>query len=77
MKLKLINKTGAWYDYLGEKLGNGRNNAVTWLNEHPDIAAEIEGQIREKEFNNDPDLTAIQSASAEETLEVTDTFENE
>lgn len=77
VKLKLINKTGAWYDYLGEKLGNGRNNAVTWLNEHPDIAAEIEGQIREKAFNNDPDLSAIQSASVEETLEVTDTFENE
>jgi len=45
---KLIDKSGAWYAYQGEKIGQGKDNAREYLKEHPEIAAEIEGRIREK-----------------------------
>lgn len=44
---KLIDKAGAWYSYQGEKIGQGKDNAREFLKEHPEIAAEIEAQIRE------------------------------
>ena len=43
---KLIDKSGAWYAYQGEKIGQGKDNAREYLREHADIAAEIEAQIR-------------------------------
>jgi recombination protein RecA len=45
---KLIDKSGAWYAYQGEKIGQGKDNAREYLKEHPEIAAEIKAQIREK-----------------------------
>ncbi|MEW6679176.1 MAG: recombinase RecA [Pseudomonadota bacterium] len=45
---KLIDKSGAWYAYQGEKIGQGKDNAREYLKEHPDMAAEIEAQIRER-----------------------------
>jgi recombination protein RecA len=45
---KLIDKSGAWYAYQGEKIGQGKDNAREFLREHPDMAQEIEEQIREK-----------------------------
>ena len=44
----LIDKSGAWYAYQGEKIGQGKDNAREYLREHPDIAREIEGLIRER-----------------------------
>ncbi len=44
---KLIDKSGAWYAYQGEKIGQGKDNAREYLKEHADIAAEIEAKIRE------------------------------
>jgi len=43
---KIIEKSGAWYAYKGEKIGQGKDNAREYLKEHPDIAREIENQIR-------------------------------
>ena len=43
---KLIDKSGAWYAYQGEKIGQGKDNAREYLREHADIAAEIEAKIR-------------------------------
>ena len=43
---KLIDKSGAWYAYQGEKIGQGKDNAREYLKEHADIAAEVEAQIR-------------------------------
>ncbi len=40
-------KSGAWYSYNGERLGQGRENVKDFLRQHPDIAAEIENKIRE------------------------------
>ncbi len=44
---KFIEKAGAWYAYKGEKIGQGKDNARTYLKEHPAIAMEIENKIRE------------------------------
>jgi recombination protein RecA len=45
---KLIDKSGAWYAYQGEKIGQGKDNAREFLRSHPEIAQEIEAQIRER-----------------------------
>ncbi len=43
---RVIEKSGAWFAYRGEKIGQGKENAREFLREHPDVAAQIEGQIR-------------------------------
>ena len=43
---KLIDKSGAWYAYKGEKIGQGKDNAREYLREHPEVAQEIEAKIR-------------------------------
>lgn len=45
--LKLVEKSGAWYSYNGEKIGQGKENAKEFLRENPAIAAEIEAKIRD------------------------------
>ncbi len=42
----IIDKSGAWYSYQDERIGQGRENAKRFLLEHPDMAAEIENRIR-------------------------------
>ncbi len=44
---KFIDKSGAWYAYNGEKIGQGKDNAREYLKEHPEIAQEIEAKVRE------------------------------
>jgi recombination protein RecA len=44
----IIRKAGAWYTYEGEQLGQGRENARTFLKEHADIALEIEKKVKDK-----------------------------
>jgi recombination protein RecA len=44
---KIVDKSGAWYAYKGEKIGQGKDNAREFLRENPDIAHEIENRIRE------------------------------
>ena len=46
VKAGLVEKSGAWFSYKGEKLGQGRENAKIFLREHPEIADEIENKIR-------------------------------
>ena len=48
VKLGLIEKSGAWYSYNGEKLGQGKENAKKYLKEHPEVAEELEELIKEK-----------------------------
>ena len=42
----IVNKSGAWYAYEGNKIGQGRENAKLFLKEHPDICDEIERKVR-------------------------------
>ncbi|MCX7035821.1 MAG: recombinase RecA [Proteobacteria bacterium] len=44
----IIEKSGAWYSYKGERIGQGKENVRNFLKEHPDMARDIEAQIREK-----------------------------
>ncbi|MEO1941337.1 MAG: recombinase RecA [Campylobacterales bacterium] len=48
VKLGLIEKSGAWYSYNGEKLGQGKENAKKYLREHPGVAEELEQLIKEQ-----------------------------
>jgi len=42
----ILDKSGAWYAYNGEKIGQGRDNAREFLKENPDLAREIENKVR-------------------------------
>jgi recombination protein RecA len=44
----VVDKTGAWYSFNKERIGQGKDNARQFLKDNPDIAAEIEKRIREK-----------------------------
>jgi len=45
VEAKIVDKSGAWYSYEGERLGQGRDNARTFLEEHPQMLEEIERKI--------------------------------
>jgi recombination protein RecA len=44
---KIVDKSGAWYAYQGEKIGQGRDNAREFLRENRELAIEIENKVRE------------------------------
>jgi recombination protein RecA len=44
----IVRKSGAWYTYEGDQLGQGKENARTFLRDNPDLANEIEKKIKEK-----------------------------
>ena len=46
-ELDIIAKSGSWYSYKGEKIGQGRENVKGYLADHPEVAKEIEEAIRE------------------------------
>ena len=46
-KVGVVEKSGAWFSFGGERIGQGRENTKTFLREHPDIAAKIEKAIRQ------------------------------
>ncbi|TXH75393.1 recombinase RecA [Thiobacillus sp.] len=55
---KFVDKSGAWYAYNGEKIGQGKDNAREFLKEHPEIAHEIEAKIRAAVGVNNPTAMA-------------------
>ena len=52
-KCDVINKSGAWYNYKGNKIGQGRENAKAYLAAHPELLEEVDRQVREF-YNLDP-----------------------
>ncbi len=54
-ELGIINKSGAWFAYNSEKIGQGRENAKQFLREHADICQEIEQKVREQVLSNSSD----------------------
>jgi len=44
----LVEKSGSWYSYNGERIGQGKDNARTYLMEHPEVAGEIDAALRAK-----------------------------
>lgn len=47
VEIGVLEKSGAWYSYKGEKIGQGKENAKTFLKENPEVAAEIDNAVRE------------------------------
>ena len=47
VKHKIVEKSGAWYSYNGNKVGQGKANSIKFLKDNPEIADEIEGKLRE------------------------------
>ncbi len=69
VQLNLMEKAGAWYSYKQEKIGQGKENVRVYLKEHPQIAQELEQQIRKELLTNS---TALLSPVSEDTLETID-----
>lgn len=66
VKLGMIDKAGAWYSYQGNKIGQGKNNVMKYLQENPVIAKELEQKVR-KELLESPTLSL--SAGGAETAD--------
>ena len=65
----IVNKSGAWYAYEGDKIGQGRENAKLFLREHPEIRDEIEKMVRVQYHLDPADETAESAAQAADTEE--------
>lgn len=51
---ELIQKSGSWYSYEGDRIGQGKDNVKTFLREHPSISEALESRIREKTLGSSP-----------------------
>jgi recombination protein RecA len=58
--LGIVNKSGAWYTYEGEQLGQGKENAKTFLTETPELAMEIDQKIRAQVMTKPEDAAAAE-----------------
>lgn len=65
----IVVKSGAWYAYDGNKIGQGRENAKIYLKEHPEILQEIEQKVRDKYFNSDEESEEEALPTEDETSE--------
>ena len=63
VEAKVVEKSGAWYSYNGERIGQGKDNARTYLRERPELAREIENKVRA--HLGVPALPPLQGAAAE------------
>ena len=61
----IVNKAGAWYSYSGNKIGQGKNNAIRYMEENPEMANEIEKLIREKLLTTTNATPATEEADEE------------
>ena len=66
VKCDLVSKSGAWFAYNGDKIGQGRENAKTYLSEHPEIMEELEQNIRAHyHIGAEGDMEETEEAAAE------------
>jgi recombination protein RecA len=69
VKANVVEKSGAWFSYDSQRLGQGRENSKTFLKDNPEIAAEIEGKIRQNaglliaELQGNDDVGASENAA--------------
>ena len=64
----IINKSGAWYAYGDGKIGQGRENAKTYLKEHPDVMEEVEAKVRAHyQLDGTDETSEMQETSGEES----------
>ena len=61
----ILEKSGAWYSYKGERIGQGKENAIGYLKSNPQIASAIDAALRERLFDAAPAPdAAVESADA-------------
>lgn len=68
VQLKYLEKTGAWFSYNGTKIGQGKTNAMRYLDEHKEVAEELEAKIRDyyKQHSDYADTVEIGSSESED-----------
>ncbi len=49
----IVQKSGAWYDYKGDRIAQGKDNAKKWLHDNPTIFEEVKSAVKEKMYNNE------------------------
>lgn len=55
VEYEIIQKSGTWFSYGAERMGQGRERAIAYLQEKPEVAVEIEARIRETLYTNEND----------------------
>lgn len=68
VKESLVEKSGAWYSYKGDKIGQGKANASKFLRDNPGIANEIETQIRERLMPKKDESSGKKQAEGDDTV---------
>ncbi|MEG1652700.1 MAG: recombinase RecA [Hafnia sp.] len=68
VKHKLVDKSGAWYAYNGDKIGQGKSNSMKYLQENPAIRAELDTKLRELLLSHAAAENANHKPSADEEL---------
>ncbi len=69
VKLGMVDKAGAWYSYQGNKIGQGKNNVMKYLQENPEIAKELEQKVRAQLLAT-PELSLGTGADSENEVEI-------
>jgi recombination protein RecA len=69
VQLNLIEKSGAWYSYKQEKIGQGKDNVRLYLKDNPQVAAELERQIRTELLDNKLPMLATSTEDSLETID--------
>ena len=72
VKQGLIEKSGAWYAYKGEKIGQGKKNVALFLEENPDIADEVESLIRKQLLADQNKKEKIEGIESDDVLVLAD-----
>lgn len=65
VSLGMVDKAGAWYSYKGDKIGQGKNNAMKYMQENPEIAQELEARVRGELLVNDDDTPKTKEKAVE------------
>ena len=64
----VVQKSGSWYAYDGEKIGQGRETAKKFLEEHPEVMAEIDAKVREHYFAKEDAKEASEDADSDDVI---------
>lgn len=63
LKYEMLEKSGSWYSYNGEKIGQGRERTLDFLKDNPDIATDLDNRLRAKMFPKSDAVEAAETAS--------------
>ena len=69
VKIGIVEKSGAWYSYDGERIGQGRENAKIYLKENPETALEIESKIRSEKDEKDEKVQEDNGSDSDDTTD--------